>query len=1093
MRIVFSLLFISFTCAAGAKDGIRLAILPEGDLAVKFADLFTVELSNHKDLSLFERAAIARIIEEGNLSQLIQAGNYQGAGRLLGANALILIAPASLEGKSLLVSRLVTVNQGIVLASFTIAADEKGISDAIPVVIKHFTPFFTKLDVSREKAIPISILNIRSAIPGAKALLLEKDLTALLASRLIHEKEIFVLERENLDELDWEKSLTTNRSEFWRGSYLLEGTINGAAAESEELDVTLRLQSPMDGKNQKIRGAGKRSDLKSLVDTLVTDIRKTLGRAGSTTEWRPEGEGQRYFEEALWAHRYGLHELAYTALTTSKALGYQSPVSTALRIQLDVRKGALSPIPFFGKDIPPVNIPLNEHEQFILHALNINAGYLDSKACVQALAQIRSHEESHGVAYSPELLTSLVLEAGSQLLIQYQKEPGSGNEKIQSLKQLLRKNVEIFLSHENDNKESSYATINGVSPICGVMVNRGSLWFGEPKEVISFYQRLLSWSKRHGELRCFLRQVPAETPPAPFAIDGQKSNRAGTNIKALIRKLRSEPSTQIDALCLEFGTLKDPARRSACRAEIVKTICEQMDSLLQNGTFSAYLALVFNIYDHAPSSEDASKIQILRRYLQKSSSFNDTIFEALWRPEHWSQSEAEGIFPDLVEYKRRVLAASLARDKGRSSEENTRLWLDDNLSRRFISPFLLKFPNLKEEVVQIKTEAPLIITHFWHPEIDDFAYAPWFQDYVCDGKKIWLITNQKKSYSPCLYEVNLETFDTTSSTLPMQGGSYRLQIVSDSIVATDGSPVILTCPRNSQTWSSIALPKPYSAINSQCFLMDGSIYMRGVEDSASSFIRYDLETRRSMLLISSRRKLAQNQFDGRKFFRPFEAAFKGPGTKPSALVRGRPYIIKEEPGNWEEFLTETPKRRFQSRMFENQCLLYSANWHFFAIDQKTGQIEALIIPRGEQLNHGERFAQTRWDPPDNWAQMKSGYSKEHDKGALYTGVAYNGRDLFVLAGRWDDSRPLYTLLWFQKDKNRQPIEIPLQFELNEKDISLFDKQIIDGMRASDILRDPVAKTSTVYNLTISENGLILTSRLDGFWYIPMKELIAAAK
>jgi hypothetical protein len=59
------------------------------------------------------------------------------------------------------------------------------------VIARQFEPLFPKLGVLAKEAVPISILNLRSAVKSAQAERLEKELTLLLINRLSREKEIF--------------------------------------------------------------------------------------------------------------------------------------------------------------------------------------------------------------------------------------------------------------------------------------------------------------------------------------------------------------------------------------------------------------------------------------------------------------------------------------------------------------------------------------------------------------------------------------------------------------------------------------------------------------------------------------------------------------------------------------------------------------------------------------------------------------------------------------------------------------------------------------------------------------------------------------
>src|SRR4051812_30069369 len=88
-------------------------------------------------------------------------------------------------------------------------------------------PLKPKLDVLAKDAIPISILNLRSALQSAESREAERQLTLLAIERLSREPRLFVLERRRMQLLTAEKELNgLDDSAFWDGSYLLDGTLD---------------------------------------------------------------------------------------------------------------------------------------------------------------------------------------------------------------------------------------------------------------------------------------------------------------------------------------------------------------------------------------------------------------------------------------------------------------------------------------------------------------------------------------------------------------------------------------------------------------------------------------------------------------------------------------------------------------------------------------------------------------------------------------------------------------------------------------------------------------------------------------------------
>jgi len=107
------------------------------------------------------------------------------------------------------------------------------------LALKQFQPFLPKLSVLPKDSVPISILNLRSASKTREGEALERELTLLLYSRLVSQKEVFVLERQRLEKAGEEKELGDREQRaFLSGSYLVEGIIDKEGASRERITLS---------------------------------------------------------------------------------------------------------------------------------------------------------------------------------------------------------------------------------------------------------------------------------------------------------------------------------------------------------------------------------------------------------------------------------------------------------------------------------------------------------------------------------------------------------------------------------------------------------------------------------------------------------------------------------------------------------------------------------------------------------------------------------------------------------------------------------------------------------------------------------------
>jgi hypothetical protein len=314
---------------------VRLAIVSEESALRPAADFLTAELSKDGRLALLERDQIARVFNEQALA--LAAGgsrNYIKLGELLGADGLLILTQAEKEDRQVASCRLVAVKPGVELG---LADYDFPLSDPeqwSKLMAGQFSPLLPKLTVLRQDAVPISILNLRSAAASPEGEILERQLTLLLHDRLMTEKALFVLERRSMETLAGEKEAKpVTENPFWSGSYLIEGTIDPQGFNSNSVTVDIQI-TPPDKKNViTLEVSGARSNLTQVINDLALRIAGTVSKGSLSGKWSADDEAERYFEEAKWMLHWGMSQEAKAASEAAWALGKQTLQSAELRIQ----------------------------------------------------------------------------------------------------------------------------------------------------------------------------------------------------------------------------------------------------------------------------------------------------------------------------------------------------------------------------------------------------------------------------------------------------------------------------------------------------------------------------------------------------------------------------------------------------------------------------------------------------------------------------------------------------------------------------------------------------------------------------------------
>ena len=316
-----------------AAQPARVAVIADDPALAMAVDFLTVDLSKQPDVRLLERAEIDRVVKELALSAAT-AKNYLKLGQVLGADGLLTLELAKEGSNTWLNLRLIAVKPGVALASQKYPWPLQEIETWVPIAANQLKTLLPKLNVLPKDAVPISILNLRSATQSKEGQDLERELTLLMIRRLIHEKPLFVLERQKLEAASQEKALNADETTFWNGSYLLDGTINKEGISTDKVTVSLRLTPPAGAAPVVIEVAGSRTNLRTIIEDVTTKVLEALKQKSTASDWKPEDEAKQYLDEAKWALKWGMLNEAQAASDTTWALGLKTRDSAETRVRI---------------------------------------------------------------------------------------------------------------------------------------------------------------------------------------------------------------------------------------------------------------------------------------------------------------------------------------------------------------------------------------------------------------------------------------------------------------------------------------------------------------------------------------------------------------------------------------------------------------------------------------------------------------------------------------------------------------------------------------------------------------------------------------
>ena len=333
---------------------VRLAIITEAADFARAADLLTVELSSQPQVQVLERAQMEKIYREQQLSAANH--DYVKLGRMLGADGLLLMSKAADGTNDYVGVRLVAVKPGVMLWSerfgWPMQNPAVWASDFVP----HLQLFWPKLRVLPQDAVPLSVVNLRSTIQSAEARELERQLTLLATERLSREPQLFITERQRMHSLAAEKEWNDfDESEFWDGSFLLDGTLDNAGYSPDTITISARLIPPKGGTPLQIEASGRRADLSQVINQLVIQVLQHLKLRVTSAAWNSTEEAEQFYAEAQWALKWNLSPQAQAAAESAWALGKRTTESARLVIRAYVEN--LPENGINGSDIPVYQVP----------------------------------------------------------------------------------------------------------------------------------------------------------------------------------------------------------------------------------------------------------------------------------------------------------------------------------------------------------------------------------------------------------------------------------------------------------------------------------------------------------------------------------------------------------------------------------------------------------------------------------------------------------------------------------------------------------------------------------------------------------------
>lgn len=518
MKTIFRFFVGAFAAVqlyAATNDApVKLAIISESPDTAAMADVLTAEFTKNDKVHLLERSEIDRVYREQGFS----AANRDDVklGRILGADGLLVIDTLQTPKATNLLARLIAVKPGVVLTDERTPWPLPKMAEWSSLFGKHLKVHLPKLTVLQKDAFPISIVNLRSAVDSVEAQETERQLKTLTIQRLSQERQLFVLERQQMQRLQEEKQFSADASAFWKGSYLLDGTVDQKGYDKDKVILNVQMTPPKGGAAMRFEVSGSRTNLSDVIGQLATNVTGFVHVKTSAPEWKAADEAEMYLAEAKWALQWGMYPEAQSAAEAAWALGKKDLAHATLRIKAYIEEIPTVCVPnliYFASDknglkfVSDGDSPNPRVCDSALHALGYYYEFARTSPDGEPRIIVARGGDWHDWSYSDSYRMGLdCLIAASQVLNDYCYHPESQEavaEKLIELRRMARVVAEMISKspsvHDGYFIGERPATSGELSPrfhdspnIYDCMVLWGCFWQDKPEVCVELYRNLMS-------------------------------------------------------------------------------------------------------------------------------------------------------------------------------------------------------------------------------------------------------------------------------------------------------------------------------------------------------------------------------------------------------------------------------------------------------------------------------------------------------------------------------------------------------------------------------------------------------------------------
>jgi TolB-like protein len=881
LSLFFTVLFVTARLVAQTNSTpVRLALIVESSEAATVGDVLTAELSKNGQIHLLERTEIEKVYREQGLS----AGNkdYLKLGQILGADGLLLMNIVKEGTNQIFNIRLIAVKPGVVLIAERFSWPVANLTEWSPAFARHLDLFLPKLSVLVKDAIPISVVNLRSAISSADAMESERQLTLLAIERLSREPHLFVLERRKMQLLTGEKELKgLDDSAFWNGSYLLDGTLDNSGHSKDTITISARLVPPQGGTPISIEVSGSRTNYAEVINRLTDKLLENLNLGHSRATWNAADEAEQFYAEAQWALKWELYPQAQAAAESAWALGKKNTDAALLLIRA------------YTESVPgnPINL-----REICVRAIPDANQFAPLARALDLLSQNAStvFAGTNSANASAFALGVDLLRRGAGLLESYYyaaEARASHAEQLSELREKMRQGFKAMDAHPLSKTDKIPSWNDPRRQYNDLKWKEGGVCFDHPETALPFYHELLNSGDS------------SENLPRVIGWTWEDRQRVPALMRQFVNDVCADtkPAVQLEGLYLAMLLAPEDEKNSLQRSEqaLISAMWEKHQWLLGSAENASLVERTKNslrvkydagnandLYNREPFASFKQRLRI--DFLEHTSDTNLAIFWTVF-PNTSEQTEtpeqARELLPLVVSYQQKLPKPRVLNGTIQHLRQVAGI-VDTNPDK----------PVTPAQPAENVLEAKFIKWNLSRPGIDS-GRTPLFHGMIVRGGRMWLrvrYVEQNNGWSP--------DFQTTYLAVNPQNGvseeisfPAKLGVPGDLFEVTSNALFVETGDQlyrftfQKKIWEEISAP------------MEGSSQLVWLKDRLfvgrnDGLLTVQPDSKTVQLLVSSRREPPANEID--PLWTPQTRIYPQADGQLGALTEDRCFTFDPDTEHW---------------------------------------------------------------------------------------------------------------------------------------------------------------------------------------------------